>query len=103
VPEIIEVSSDSKDEGFLEFELDMVAELVMDLVGSGEVNFVDPEADRPRKKPRVDGHDNDTSDAYGDYEIVYLIEDTEDEEDDLSAGEDPYLFIIESERDSDSE
>jgi hypothetical protein len=45
VPEIIKVLSDSEDEEFLEFELDMEVEPEMFLVGSGEVDFEDPEAD----------------------------------------------------------
>jgi hypothetical protein len=67
------------------------------------VDFEDPEADKPRKKPRLEGHDSDTSDASGDYEIVDLIEDTEDDEEDLCVEKDPYLFITDSKRDSDSE
>jgi hypothetical protein len=73
------------------------------IVGSGEVDFEDPEADRPRKKLRADGYDSDTSDAFADYEIVDLAKDTEDEEENLYAGEDPYFFITESKRDSNSE
>jgi hypothetical protein len=47
VLEIIEVSFDSEDEGFLEFEPDMEVEPVMDLVGPSEVDFEDLEATRP--------------------------------------------------------
>jgi hypothetical protein len=100
MPEIIDVSSDSEDEGFLEFKPNIEVEPLVDLVGPGEVDYEEPEADRPRKKPRGDGHDNDTSDASGNFEIVDLAEDTEDEEEELYAGEDPYLFITESEKDS---
>jgi hypothetical protein len=60
--------------------------------------FEDPEADKPRKKQRIDGHDSDTSDAFGDYEIVELNGDSEDDEEDFYTGEDPYLFITNSER-----
>jgi hypothetical protein len=97
VSEIIEVSSESEDEGFLEFKLEIEVELVVDLVGSGEVDFEDHEADRPKKKQRGDGHNSDISDAFGDFEIVDLIKDTEDEKD-LYAGEDSYLFIKVGER-----
>jgi hypothetical protein len=100
VLEIIEVSSESEDEGFLEFEPEMEVELLVDLVRPGEVDFEDIKVDRPRKKQRGDSYESDTSDASGDFEIADLTEDTEVEED-LYAGEDPYLFITKLERDSD--
>jgi hypothetical protein len=100
VSEIIEVSSDSKDEGFLEFDPNIDVEPEIDLVGPGELDFEDPEADRRRKKTRAKSHDSDTSDASNDYEIV---DPAEDKEKNLYAREDPYLFITESERDFDSE
>jgi hypothetical protein len=101
VPKIIEFSSDSNVEEFLEFELVEEVEPMMDLDGPGEVDFEDPEADKPRKKQRIDGHDSDNSDAFGDYEITEFASDSEDNEEDLYAGEDPY-FISDSERDFDS-
>jgi hypothetical protein len=103
VPEIIEVSSDSDVEEFLEFELVTEVEPVMDLVRPSEVDFKDPEADKPRKKQRIEGNDSDTSDAFGNYEIVDLTGNSEDEEEDLYAGKDPYMFIRDLTRDSGSD
>jgi hypothetical protein len=42
VPEIIKVSSESEDEGFLELEADMQVKPEMDLFGLGEIDFEDP-------------------------------------------------------------
>jgi hypothetical protein len=103
VPEIIEVSSDSEVEEFLEFELAMEDEPVLDIVGQGEVDFEDSEIDKPRKKQRLEGQNSDPNDVFGDFEIVNLTRDSEDDEEDLYAGEDPYLFIRDSERDFDSD
>jgi hypothetical protein len=50
VPEIIEVLFESEDKEFLEFESEMEVKPGVDLVGPGEVDFEDPEADRPSKK-----------------------------------------------------
>jgi hypothetical protein len=50
------------------------------LVGLGEVEFEDPDANKPRKKQRLDGYNSDTSDASRDFELIYLSEDSEDEE-----------------------
>jgi hypothetical protein len=76
---------------------------VMDIVGPDEVDFENPEAYKPRKKWRIEGDNSDISDAFGDSEIIDLIEDIDDDEKDLCVGEDPYLFISNSERDSDSD
>jgi hypothetical protein len=80
VPRIIKVSSESKNVAFLEFEPELVEG---DLDGPGEIDFEDPEVDRPRKKLKIDGYDSNTSDASGDYEIVDLVEDIEDGEEDF--------------------
>jgi hypothetical protein len=55
-----------------------------------------------RKKLRLEGHDSDISDASGNYDIVDLTGDYADYEEDFYTGKDPYLFIRDSERDSDS-
>jgi hypothetical protein len=83
VPEIIEVSFDSEVEEFLEFEPVVEVEPLMDIVGPGEVDFEDPETDRPRKKQGLEVHDSDTSKASGDYEIVDPTGDSEDDEEDF--------------------
>jgi hypothetical protein len=69
---------------------------VVDIVGLGEVDFEDPVVDRPRTKPRGDGHDNNTSDTFG---LAEFAGDSEDNEKDLYAGEDPYMLIAYSEGD----
>jgi hypothetical protein len=68
----------------------------------GESAYEGPEANKLRKKQRIDGYNNDTSDASGDFSIVDLIDDSEEDEEDLYEGEDPYLFIIDSEIESDT-
>jgi hypothetical protein len=68
VLEIIEVSADDEVEEFLEFKLVVEVEPVIDLVGLGEVDFEDLETDKSRKKPRLEGYNNDTSYASSDYE-----------------------------------
>jgi hypothetical protein len=102
VPKIIEVSSNSEVEEFVEFEPVMEVEPALDIVRSGEVNFEDPEADKPRKKQRIEGYNSDTSDASRDFEIMDLTEDFEDIKEDLNEGKDPYMFIRDSEIESDS-
>jgi hypothetical protein len=103
VLELIEVSSNSDVEEFLEFEPVVKVELVMEIVGPNEVDFKDPEADKLRMKSRLEGHNNDINDTSGDSEIIDLTEDTVDDEEDLCVREYPYLFISDSERDSDSD
>jgi hypothetical protein len=98
MPRIIEFSSESESEVFLEFEPEPEKEVLDEL---GEIDFEDPEADRPRKKLKIDGYDSDTSDASGDYEIVDPIKDIEDKEENFYVGEDPYVTSSESEGDSD--
>jgi hypothetical protein len=78
---IIEVSSKNEDEVFLEFELKPKE----DLVRSGDIDFEDPEVDRPKKKRRTDNYDSNTSGASGDYEIVDPAKDTKNEEKDPCA------------------
>jgi hypothetical protein len=95
MPRIIEVSSESEGEAFLEFEPEPEEE---DSDGPREIDFEDPETDKPRKQLKIDGYD---SDASGDYEIVDPVEDIEDEEEDFYAGEDSYVTSSESEGDFD--
>jgi hypothetical protein len=83
VPQIIEVSSNSDAEEFLELEPVIKVELGLDIFGLGKVEFEDPETDKLKKKQRLEGYNSDTSDASGDFEIIDLIEDTEDDEEDL--------------------
>jgi hypothetical protein len=70
----------------------------LDIVGPGEVDFEDPKAVKPRKKQRIEGHNSDISDVSGDYEIVDLTGDSEDDKEDFYVGEDPFLFITDPER-----
>jgi hypothetical protein len=92
-PEIIEVSSDSEIDDFMEFEHKLEVEPVIKNEGPGELESEDPEVDKPRKKLRIEGYNNDTSDASGNFEIMDLNEDFEDEEADLYEGEDPHFFV----------
>jgi FKBP-type peptidyl-prolyl cis-trans isomerase (trigger factor) len=49
-PEIIKVSFNSEIEDFVEFELKLEVEPVIENEGLGELEFEDPEVNRPRKK-----------------------------------------------------
>jgi hypothetical protein len=100
VPRVIEVSFESEGETFLEFEPEPEEE---DSDEQGKIDFEDPAADRPRKKLKIDGYNSDTSDASGDYEIVDLVEDIEDEEEDFYDRGDPCMTSSESEGDFDSD
>jgi hypothetical protein len=51
---------------------------------------------------RIEGYNSDTNDASGDFEIVDLTEDPEEEEEDIYKGENPHLFIRDSEIESHS-
>jgi hypothetical protein len=67
------------------------------------VKFEDPVANKPGKKQRLEGNNNDTNDASGNFEIIDLTEDSEGDEEDFYTGEDPYFFISYSEIESDSD
>jgi hypothetical protein len=84
------VSFDSEIEEFAEFEPMAEVEPMLGIVDPGEVDFEDLEADKPRKKQRLEGNNSDTSDPSGDFEIIDL---TEDDEEDLYEAEDPCLLL----------
>jgi hypothetical protein len=73
-----------------ELELELASEVEHE--GLGELEFEEPEANRPRKKMRIENFNSDTSNASGDFEIIDLIKDSEKEEENPYKGEDPYLY-----------
>jgi hypothetical protein len=62
-PEIIEIYSDNESDDSVDFEPELKVKLEVENGGLGELEFEDPEVDRPKKKLRIEGYNSDACNA----------------------------------------